>query len=190
MLLGFEPPLSGQVLYDGQNLGGLDVQAIRKQMGTVLQTSYLFSGPLFENIAAGNLVGVEEVMAAVQEAGLAEDLQRLPMGLHTMLSEGGFNLSGGQRQRVLLARALVTNPRILILDEATSALDNRTQALVSENLARRRVTRIVIAHRLSTIQRADRIYVLDRGKLVQSGNFAELMAVEGLFRRLMERQMA
>lgn len=189
MLLGFEPPLSGQVLYDGQNLGGLDLQAIRKQMGTVLQSSYLFSGPLYENIAAGNLVGPEQVLAAIQEAGLAEDVQRLPMGVHTMLSEGGFNLSGGQRQRVLLARALVTSPRILILDEATSALDNRTQAFVTENLAKRRVTRIVIAHRLSTIERADRIYVLDRGKLVQAGTFAELMAAEGLFRRLMERQM-
>jgi ATP-binding cassette subfamily C protein len=190
LLLGFEPPLSGQVLIDGQNLGGLDLQSVRKQMGTVLQSSYLFSGPLFENIAAGNLVGQEEVMAAVYEAGLAEEVERLPMKLHTVISEGGYNLSGGQRQRVLLARALVTLPRILILDEATSALDNRTQALVSENLARRHVTRIVIAHRLSTIQRADRIYVLDKGKMVQSGTFAELMAVDGLFRRLMERQMA
>lgn len=188
LMLGFEPPASGQILYDGKNLGGLDLQSVRKQMGTVLQSSYLFAGPLYENIAAGNLVDLDTILEAVKQAGLEEDVRGLPMGLHTLIPEGGRSLSGGQRQRILLARALVTDPRILILDEATSALDNRTQAVVTENLARRRVTRIVIAHRLSTIQQADRIYVLDQGIVVQMGSFAELMAQDGLFRRLMERQ--
>ena len=111
------------------------------------------------------------------------------MGLYTVVGEGLSTLSGGQRQRVLIARALVHNPKILLLDEATSALDNVTQAQVSRSVERLRATRIVIAHRLSTIQGADRIYVLDRGRVVQTGTFAELMAEGGLFRALAERQV-
>jgi len=112
------------------------------------------------------------------------------MGMYTFVSEGGTNLSGGQRQRLLIARALVTRPRILLLDEATSALDNRTQAIVSESLKRRRVTRPVIAHRLSTIRNADQIYVLDQGRIVDRGTFDELAKRKGLFASMMARQMA
>ena len=112
------------------------------------------------------------------------------MGMYTFVSEGGTNLSGGQRQRLLIARALVTRPRILLLDEATSALDNRTQAIVSESLKRRKVTRLVIAHRLSTIRNADQIYVLDQGRIVDRGSFDELVSRKGLFASLIARQAA
>ncbi|NEP52921.1 MAG: ATP-binding cassette domain-containing protein, partial [Moorea sp. SIO3C2] len=122
-------------------------------------------------------------------AGLAEDIQAMPMGIHTIISEGGGNLSGGQRQRLFIARALVHKPQILLFDEATSALDNRTQAIVTKSLEKLGVTRIVIAHRLSTIRHADRIYVLHGGKIVQQGSFEELAAVEGLFADLIARQM-
>jgi ABC-type bacteriocin/lantibiotic exporter with double-glycine peptidase domain len=125
----------------------------------------------------------------LQMAGLADDIQSMPMGIHTIISEGGGNLSGGQRQRLFIARALVHKPQILLFDEATSALDNHTQALVTQNLAQLGVTRVVIAHRLSTIRHADMIYVLQAGKIVQQGNFEELAALEGLFANLMKRQI-
>ena len=116
-------------------------------------------------------------------------IQAFPMGIYTVISEGGGNLSGGQRQRLFIARALVHKPQILLFDEATSALDNQTQAIVTESLEQLGVTRVVIAHRLSTIQNADRIYVLANGKIVQEGTFEELAAVKGLFADLMARQM-
>jgi ABC-type bacteriocin/lantibiotic exporter with double-glycine peptidase domain len=128
-------------------------------------------------------------MQAARLAGFADDLGMLPMGLHTVLTDGGGTLSGGQRQRLMIARALARRPRILLLDEATSALDNRTQALVTETVARLGLTRIVVAHRLSTIAMVNRILVLDRGELVQSGGYDELTQTPGLFRDLARRQM-
>lgn len=122
-------------------------------------------------------------------AGFADDISSMPMGMHTVISEGGTNLSGGQRQRLIIARSLVLKPRILLFDEATSALDNRTQAIVSESLDRLKVTRVVIAHRLSTIRNADRIYVLAGGRIVQQGSFDTLAAqTDGLFAQLIARQ--
>lgn len=122
-------------------------------------------------------------------AGLDRDLEQMPMGMQTVISEGASTLSGGQRQRLLIARAIVNRPRILFFDEATSALDNQTQAIVSRSLEQLQCTRVVIAHRLSTIVNADRIYVLDRGKVSQSGNYQELMAQPGLFAELARRQV-
>ena len=110
------------------------------------------------------------------------------MGMHTLVSEGGSNLSGGQRQRLLIARALVTNPRVLLFDEATSALDNKTQAIVSRSVSKRNVTRLVIAHRLSTIEDADLIIVLDEGQVIQSGSYSELSQTPGMFQRMIARQ--
>ncbi|MFN7175233.1 MAG: ATP-binding cassette domain-containing protein, partial [Thermaurantiacus tibetensis] len=167
-----------------------DVRAVRRQLGVVLQNGKLQAGTLFENIACGAMISHEEAWEAARAAGMGVDIERMPMGLQTALTEGGTTLSGGQRQRLLIARALVQKPRILLLDEATSALDNHTQAMVSASLKRLRVTRVSIAHRLSTIRHADRIYVLEAGRVVQVGTFDELMAEEGLFKRLAARQMA
>ncbi|MGG6295599.1 NHLP bacteriocin export ABC transporter permease/ATPase subunit [Leptolyngbya sp. AN02str] len=188
LLLGFDTPESGTVYYDGQDLAGLDVHAVRRQLGVVLQNSRLMSASLFENISSGSLISMDEAWDAARMAGLADDILAMPMGMHTVVSEGGTNLSGGQRQRLLIARSLVLRPRILLFDEATSALDNRTQAIVSDSLERLRVTRIVVAHRLSTIRNADRIYVLQNGQVIQHGNFETLAAQSGLFRQLIQRQ--
>ena len=189
LLLGFERPTSGTIYYDGQDLNGLDVLAVRRQLGVVLQNSNLMSGSIFENIAAGTAITLDQAWEAVRQAGIAEDIESLPMGMHTFISEGASNISVGQRQRLLIARALVFRPRVLLFDEATSALDNRAQAVVSKSLERLRVTRLVIAHRLSTIRNADRIYVIENGRAVEQGTFAELAAQEGLFSRMIARQM-
>jgi NHLM bacteriocin system ABC transporter ATP-binding protein len=190
LLLGFETAQSGGVFYDGQDLAGLDVDAVRRQFGVVLQNGQLTAASIFENIAGSGLVTLDEAWAAARMAGLAEDIENMPMQMHTMVSEGGGNISGGQRQRLLIARALVHKPRILLFDEATSALDNTTQAIVSKSLEQLQVTRVVIAHRLSTIQNADRIYVLKGGIIIQQGKFTELATnANGLFARLMARQM-
>lgn len=188
LLLGFDVPESGTLYYDGQDLAGLDVTAVRRQFGVVLQNSRLMSASIFDNIASSASITMDEAWEAARMAGLADDISGMPMGMHTVVSEGGTNLSGGQRQRLLIARALALRPRILLFDEATSALDNRTQAIVSESLDRLKVTRIVVAHRLSTIRNADRIYVLQNGRLVQQGNFAQLAEQPGLFRQLIQRQ--
>ena len=188
LLLGFDIAESGSIYYDGQELAGLDINAVRRQLGVVLQNSRLMSASIFDNISSNAAIAMEEAWEAAKMAGLADDIASMPMGMHTVVSEGGNNLSGGQRQRLLIARSLALRPRILLFDEATSALDNRTQAIVSESLEKLNVTRIVVAHRLSTIRNADRIYVLQNGRLVQQGNFEELAQQSGLFSKLIERQ--
>lgn len=191
LLLGFETQESGAIFYDGQDLSGIDVRMVRRQMGVVLQNTQLMSGDIFTNIigAAANLT-IDDAWRAAREVGLAEDVEAMPMGMHTIIAEGGGGLSGGQRQRLVIARAIVHNPRILFFDEATSALDNRTQAMVTESLEKLRATRMVIAHRLSTIKNADRIFAMDRGVLVESGTYDELMALDGYFANLAKRQIA
>ncbi|MCP6757225.1 MAG: NHLP bacteriocin export ABC transporter permease/ATPase subunit [Fischerella sp. CENA71] len=189
LLLGFETPTIGSVFYDGHDLARLDLQALRKSLGVVLQNGKIGSGSIFENITGGALVTLEEVWEAARMAGLADDIEQMPMGMHTIISEGGGNLSGGQRQRLLIARSLVCKPKVILMDEATSALDNRTQAIVSASLDQLQATRVVIAHRLSTIRNADRIYVIDAGRVVQEGTFSQLISQEGLFARLVARQL-
>lgn len=188
LLLGFDVPESGGVFYDGQELSGLDIPAVRRQLGVVLQNSRLMSASIFDNIASGALITMDEAWEAAKMAGFADDVAAMPMGMHTVVSEGGSNISGGQRQRLMIARALALRPRILFFDEATSALDNRTQAIVSESLDRLKVTRIVVAHRLSTIRNADRIYVLQAGQVIEQGNFEQLSQQDGLFSQLIQRQ--
>ena len=189
LILGFEAPESGMVSFDGKDLSRLDVRAVRRQLGVVLQTAKLQAGSIFENLAAGALITQEEAWEAARLAGFEADIKAMPMGMHTMVAEGGANLSGGQRQRLIIARAFALKPRLMLLDEATSALDNQTQAIVSESLERMKVTRVVIAHRLSTIRHADRIYVLDRGRVVQEGTFERLSREPGLFRDLIVGQL-
>lgn len=188
LLLGFEAPTEGGIYYDGQALPGLDVRVVRKQIGVVMQNSKVMAGDMFTNIVGSTGLGLDDAWRAARAAALDKDIEAMPMGIHTVISQGGGTLSGGQRQRLLIARALAPQPRILFFDEATSALDNVTQAVVSESLESLRVTRVVIAHRLSTIRHADKIVVLDKGRVVQTGRFEELMAVEGPFRALAKRQ--
>ncbi|MEA5575512.1 NHLP bacteriocin export ABC transporter permease/ATPase subunit [Anabaena sp. UHCC 0451] len=189
LLLGFETPLNGTISYDDQNLATLNLSAVRRQLGVVLQNSKIMPGSIFDNITTGAFVTMEQAWSALRMAGLAADIEAMPMGIHTLVSEGGGNISGGQLQRLLIARSLVFKPKIILMDEATSFLDNHTQAIVTESLARLNVTRIVIAHRLSTIRYADRIYVMESGKIIQVGSFTELMQQPGLFAKLVARQL-
>ena len=189
VLLGFERPDSGSVYFDGQDFSRLDVQAVRSQIGVVLQSGRIMAGDFFTNIVGATAHTLEDAWNAARMAGLAEDIEALPMGMHTVISEGAGTLSGGQRQRLLIARAIVSRPRLVFFDEATSALDNRTQAIVSDSLGRLNATRIVIAHRLSTIVDATRLYVMEHGRVVQSGRYEDLVAREGPFAELARRQM-
>jgi ABC-type bacteriocin/lantibiotic exporter with double-glycine peptidase domain len=189
LLLGFEKPDEGAIFFDGKAIETLDIGALRRQIGVVLQNGKLVSGSLYENICAGAALPLERAMEAARLAGLESDIAAMPMGIHTMIGEGMSTLSGGQQQRLMIARALVHRPRIILFDEATSALDNRTQAIVSASLEKLNVTRIVIAQRLSTVQRADRILVLKGGAVVQSGRFDELLNTPGMFADFAKRQM-
>ena len=188
VLLGFEEPNSGSVYFDGQDFSRLDAQAVRSQIGVVLQSGRIMAGDFFTNIVGSTAHTLEDAWDAARMAGLAEDIEAMPMGMHTVVSEGANTLSGGQRQRLLIARAIVSRPRIVFFDEATSALDNRTQAIVSESLERLNATRIVIAHRLSTIRNASCLYVMERGRIVQSGTYDDLIAHDGPFADLARRQ--
>jgi len=190
MLLGFEHPESGAVYYDEQELAGLDVSAVRQQIGVVTQESGVLSGSIFQNIIGASNRSLDDAWEAAEMAGLNEDIDNMPMGMNTVVSEGGSTLSGGQRQRLLIARALIKKPRLIFFDEATSALDNHTQKIVSDSLDLLNASRIVVAHRLSTIQNADTILVLEKGVITESGNFDELMKLNGMFARLASRQMA
>lgn len=189
LLLGFETPEQGTVSYDGQALTDVDPASVRRQLGVVLQRGTLLPGSILENIVGSAPLGIDDAWEAARLAGLEEDIRAMPMGMHTLLSDGAATLSGGQRQRLMIARAIVRRPRLLLLDEATSALDNRTQAIVADSLARMSATRIVIAHRLSTVVHADLICVMERGRIVQRGTYRELMAQDGPFQALARRQM-
>jgi ABC-type bacteriocin/lantibiotic exporter with double-glycine peptidase domain len=169
----------------------MDVTAVRRQCGVVLQNGQLFAGNVLSNICGIGTYTIDDAWAAAEMAGLDEDIARMPMGMHTVLSDGAHTLSAGQRQRLMIARALIGRPRILFFDEATSALDNETQEIVTRSTRKLNATRVVIAHRLSTIMQADRLIVLDGGRVAQIGAPAELIAdTDGVFHRLLRRQMA
>ncbi|HLL81906.1 MAG TPA: ATP-binding cassette domain-containing protein, partial [Longimicrobium sp.] len=188
LLLGFERPDAGVVRFDGCDLATLDLHSVRRQLGVALQDGQPLVGTVFSTIAGGRHVSLDEVWRAARMVGLEEEIRDLPMGMYTFINDSGTNFSGGQRQRMLIARAIVCRPRIVLLDEATSALDNRTQETVIRSLEQLRATRLVIAHRLSTIMNADRIYVLDAGRVVESGTYGELASRNGVFTRMIERQ--
>ncbi|GAB2910667.1 NHLP bacteriocin export ABC transporter permease/ATPase subunit [Streptomyces heilongjiangensis] len=190
LLIGFDRPVSGGVLYDGQDLTALDQSAVRRQCGVVLQHAQPFTGSILDVICGTEPYTPQEAMAAAEMAGLAEDIRRMPMGLHTIV-QGSGAVSGGQRQRLMIAQALIRRPRVLFFDEATSALDNETQRTVMESTRALNATRIVIAHRLSTVMDADRVVVMEDGKVVEVGPPAALLADSGgRLHELVRRQMA
>jgi NHLM bacteriocin system ABC transporter ATP-binding protein len=190
LLLGFETPQKGAIYYDGKDMEKLDKKSLRKSgLGVVMQNGSLFAGDIYSNImiSAASL-SMDDAWEAAEIAGIAEDIRAMPMGMHTMISEGQGGVSGGQKQRLMIARAVAAKPKILMLDEATSALDNITQKQVADSLRTLKCTRIVIAHRLSTIKECDRIIMLDGGKIAEDGTYDELIAKGGAFADLVRRQ--
>ena len=189
VLLGFEEPLSGTVTVDGHNINDVDLSSLRKKIGTVLQNGSLFHADILSNIIIScPTVKEEEAWAAAEIANIADDIREMPMGMKTVISEGQGGISGGQKQRIMIARAIVHRPKILIFDEATSALDNKTQKSIAESIDKLNCTRIVIAHRLSTIKNADRIIMLEGGKIIEEGSYDSLIAKKGKFAELVDRQ--
>ena len=188
-LLGFEKPNAGSIFYDDQDLATVDARSVRRNIGVVMQNGDLFAGDIFGNITIMNpRATIDDAWEAAELAGIADDIRKMPMGMQTLVSEGGGGVSGGQRQRLLIARAVCGKPRVLMLDEATSALDNVTQKHVSDALEGLNCTRIVVAHRLSTIRHADRIIMLDKGHIVEDGSYDELISKGGMFADLVARQ--
>ncbi len=189
LMLGFEQPQKGAVYYDGRDLAGIDLKSLRRRIGVVMQNGKLFSGDIFSNITiSAPWLTLDDAWEAAELAGIADDIRRMPMGMHTVISEGAGGVSGGQRQRLMIARAIAPKPRILMFDEATSALDNLTQKKVSESLDQLKCTRIVIAHRLSTIRQCDRILYLEGGRILEDGTYDELIEKGGKFAELVARQ--
>ncbi len=189
LMLGFETPQKGAAYFDGKDISNVDLKSLRRNIGVVMQNGKLFSGDIFSNITiSAPWLTMDEAWNAAELSGIAEDIRRMPMGMHTIISEGSGGVSGGQRQRLMIARAIAPKPKILMFDEATSALDNLTQKTVSESLDGLKCTRIVIAHRLSTIKQCDRIIVLDKGKIIEDGTYKELIQNGGFFAELVARQ--
>ena len=175
--------------FDGKDISGVDLKSLRRNIGVVMQNGKLFSGDIFSNITiSAPWLTMDEAWRAAELSGIADDIRRMPMGMHTIISEGSGGVSGGQRQRLMIARAIAPKPKVLMFDEATSALDNLTQKTVSESLDGLKCTRIVIAHRLSTIKQCDRIIVLDKGKIIEDGTYNELIENGGFFAELVARQ--
>ena len=174
MLLGFITPIGGEVLVDGIPLSQLAIRSYRRQLGVVMQTARLNAGSIYDVICGGVQRSEQEVWEALERAAVADEVRAMPMQLETLLSDSGGNVSGGQVQRIAIARALITQPKVLIMDEATSALDNRSQLAITETINALGITRISIAHRLATIQQADQIVILERGCPAESGQWDEL----------------
>jgi len=189
LLLGLDYPTSGTILYDGKDLRSLDTSSVRRQFGVVMQGARPLPGEILSTILGDGPGDEDDAWAAAETAALADDIRQMPMGMQTIIGEGGLAFSGGQLQRMMVARALARKPRLLFFDEATSALDDRSQDAVSRHIEQLDSTRVVIAHRLSTIRHADRIYVLQDGRMAEAGTFDELMAADGLFKALTTRQL-
>lgn len=190
LLLGLYEPSEGEIYYDGIPLSTLDLSALRRQFGAVLQESFLFQGSIRQNIAFNKPdLSLDKIIEAAEIAAVHDEIMQMPMGYETLLSEGGIGLSGGQRQRLSIARAIAHKPVVLLLDEATSHLDTVTESIVDRNLNKFLRTRIVIAHRLSTIKNADLILVLEEGKIVEQGRHDELMQGGGYYKKLIESQL-
>ena len=190
VLLGFEKSESGQIYFNGKDISQFNIRSLRKQLGVVLQSGQLLPGSIFENVVgSSNTLTIEDVENALAQAGILDEIKEMPMGIHTVVSEDFGTISGGQKQRILIARALISKPKVLFFDEATSALDNKTQKIVSDSINKLNITRITIAHRLSTITECDRIIVLDDGKIVEQGTYNQLLEVKGIFYNMVQRQL-
>lgn len=189
LLMGFETPDTGAVYYDKRDLADLDKQTLRRRIGVVLQDGRLFPGDIYSNIVLSmDKPSMGAALRAAEVAGIRADIEKLPMGMQTHISEGSGGISGGQKQRILIARAIASNPAVLLMDEATSALDNITQKAVSDALQNLNCTRVVIAHRLSTIKNCDRILFIENGKIAEDGTYQELIKRNGAFAALVSRQ--
>lgn len=189
LLLGFEQPEKGAIYYDGKDISRVDMTSLRRKIGVVSQDGCLFTGDIYSNIVITNpKLTLDDAWKAAEIAGIADDIREMPMGMHTMISEGQGGISGGQKQRLMIARAIAPKPKILIFDEATSALDNITQKNISNALDKLNCTRIVIAHRLSTIKNCDRIIVINDGNIIEEGKYDDLIKENGYFAKLVERQ--
>lgn len=188
LMLGFDRPEVGTVTYDSKDLTTLDARAVRAQIGVAMQNASITGGDILSAIRGDWPLTEAQAWAAAEKVGLADDIRALPMGMRTLLGDNAITFSGGQRQRLVLASAIARDPRVVILDEATSALDSVTQAQVAESFGQLQVTRVVIAHRLSTIRDADRVIVLEHGKIVQQGTYDQLAEAPGLFAKMVRRQ--
>ena len=189
LLLGFEKPNKGAVLYDNIDINDVDLSSLRRNIGTVMQNGTLFHADILSNIIISSPdLKEEDAWKAAEIANIANDIREMPMGMKTVISEGQGGISGGQKQRIMIARSIVHKPKVLIFDEATSALDNKTQKSISDSISKLNCTRIVIAHRLSTIKHADRIIMLENGKIIEEGNYQTLIDKKGKFAELVERQ--
>ena len=189
LLLGFEKPEQGTVFFDQYDLNCVDPRSVRKNIGVVTQSGQLFQGDIYSNITiAAPDMTIDEAWEAAEIAGIADDIRKMPMGMHTIISEGAGGVSGGQKQRLMIARAVAPKPKILIFDEATSALDNKTQKQISDALDKMNCTRIVIAHRLSTIRHCDRRLMLEDGRIIEEGTYDELIEKNGSFADMVSRQ--
>ena len=190
LLLGFERPYSGHIFIDDNDLNETDLRSYRKNLGVVLQNTKLIPADIFSNITLTYPTASEaEVMEAIEAVGLKEDIEKMPMGLSTYVSEENMSISAGQKQRLLLARAIISKPSLLVLDEATNALDNLTQAAVTRYIESTDTTAVIVAHRLSTIKQCDNIILLDEGEIAEQGNFDELTARNGKFYELVKNQL-
>ena len=189
LVLGFEQAAAGVVFYDNQAAQDIDLDAVRRQLGVVLQNGRLVGGSIMDNLVGALPLAPDAAWSALEAAAFADDVRAMPMGLNTVVDPSGSTFSGGQVQRLLIAKALINKPALLVLDEATSALDDVTQDAVARSIEQLNVTRLVVAHRLSTIRNADRIVVLQDGRVIEQGPFDELMAANGLFHQLVSRQV-
>ena len=192
IIMGMESPDSGVIYYDDRDSSNLNQRSLRQKIGSVFQFSKLFPGTIYDNVTFGCFEEVDEakVLEALNKACIGDFVASLPMGLNTEVSQSNSSgFSGGQRQQLLLARALIRNPKVLVLDEATSALDNITQKRVLDSVLKLNSTVLMVAHRLSTVMNFDRIVMLRKGKIVESGTYAELMKNRGLFAELVNKQL-